>query len=159
MPQTETKERIEFARKCVQRYREDIAEWQAKHTAVHECWLCEDLISDANHLFGRINDLDVWLHETVFRQPDSYNAQADTLLTDLYRGWLEISRTLLPFAEEMGRDYKTVSGLETFRRNVSEAEGILTDDATFFAGENLDRLEQQALAEHQAGRTEPWTIP
>lgn len=159
MPRKETKDRIEFARKGVERYREDVAEWQTTHAAVHECWLCEDLIGEANHLFARITDLDLWLHEMVFREPDSYNAQADALLTDLYRGWLDNSQALLPFAEQMGRDYKAVTGLETFRNNISEAEGILTEDATFFAGESLDRLAQQALAEHQAGHTEPWTVP
>jgi hypothetical protein len=157
MPMTQPQRRIKNAEREVIRFRDDVIQqdWKQQHDALSEdCWAWEDLIAKANFLFDRIMDVDTDIQEYVLTNHLEYDAALQEKLRSLTEDWLNISIQLIPHVERLEQEYGEVEGGHKLRENLSEANGILTDDRDFFGGEDLARMRDEAIDAHRAGRTE-----
>jgi hypothetical protein len=75
----------------------------------------------------------------------------ESIILDQYRGWLNSARLVLKHLDRVERDGGRIESAPRFRKAVQEIEGVLTDDADFFAGEPLEQLGRSALDEHRSG--------
>ncbi len=154
---TQPLRRIESVARDIGRLRDDvILENQDRPIAPFEDrWPWENLVAKANFLFDRIMDLDSAIQELVLTDRVGFDRELDAKVGDLVIGWHETCLDVLPHVDRLIQAGHHVVGAGKFRDNLSEARGILTDDREFFAGDHLDRLQDEAIDAHRAGLTEP----
>lgn len=158
MSQQQIQERVRFATREAQRYREDVEEWKSTCAQAQEaCYAWEDLIAKANFLLSGWLDIDTEMR--LAELGGTLSAQATESLRQRMLGnvgeWLSLSPELLEQIARIEREYGQCDGGEVFRRNVAEAQGILTSDEEFFRSNKLNALRDQAEADYREGRVRP----
>jgi len=152
---TQPRSRIRYAEKEISRFRDDVEDWKRDHHQVQACWAYEDLVAKANFLYTRIIDLDQDIRESFLLQGCEFNPELDRDLSNILSNWLAASLEILPHVGALEKEYSGLDGGDDFRRNVKEAQSILTPDSEFFVGDALIELRDQAVDAHRSGLTEP----
>jgi hypothetical protein len=145
--------RFGYARKRLDRLREDVGEWARDHDHVREVWRCEDLIRDAVQAYESVERMDEDVR-VASAEAGHIPAEYDSDLRALLASWLADARTLIPVLARCEADFEVV-GADGFRRTLREVERILAPDTDTFSGERLATLESRALADFRAGLAEP----
>ncbi len=140
------KERIQFAFREVERYREDVHCWHQR--------VLEDLIAKANFLYVWILKLDEEL-QGLFLSTSNADAQIQEDLRRVLSEWLDASVLALHYANELKTEHSRVEGAEVLETHVKQAWAILTPDDAYFADAELWSLREQAVESHRMGQTEP----
>ena len=157
MSATQTVRRCENAARDVARLREDVTSeeaWIRQHaaaTGADRAW--DDLFAKANFLFDRIVDLDVDLQGYALDHAPEPDAGLLNLTRSLIASWRQACLALRPYLA--GSPSNESGAAARLLENLAEADGILTDDREFFAGDDLARLRDAAIDDHRAGLTEP----
>jgi len=146
--------RIEFTKRQVDRYKDDIQVWEGAHRELAEdCWVCEDLIAGANRLFDRLLNLDIQVQEYVLLERGEAGIQDK--LRAVFSNWLTASLQVLPQAERLERDYGRIAGADELSENVKQAKAMLTPDDEFFSSDKLSLCSGEAIEANRSGLTEP----
>ncbi len=156
MQMTQSIRRIKKTEKEIDRFREDVEDWEKTEDALDEdCRAREDLIAKANFLFGRILALDEDYQEVVLTRDVAFDAGLDESIRSLLNQWFHLSRHLDKDARDVEGGYGVLDGVRDLRRNIRNAASILTPDDAFFRGDRLTALRDAAIDDHRAGLTEP----
>ena len=147
--------RIEYAKREVARYHDDVEDWKKEHDELRKkCWPWEDLVGKANWIFDQVLDVDLNIREAVFKGEIGFDAQLEERVYDVLRQWLEVSIVVTSHIDRLEKEYGSVEGGREFRRRISQAQAMLTPDSKFFGDENLARLRDKALEANARGLTE-----
>jgi hypothetical protein len=157
MPMTQPIDRIQYTETEVDRYKDDVETWKEDHDALaRDCWVWEDLIGKANHLFSRILDLDIQVQDYLFKNCNDVKPDFHEKPRELLRLWLAVSLKVVPRGERLQKDYNSkTDGLGELKEHIEEAKSILTPDDEFFDTDRLSQLRDEAIADHRSGLTEP----
>ncbi len=155
MTSTQPRSRVRYTENEVSRLRTDVAEWKVEHDALSgDCWVWEDLVIKANHVYLRIMELDEDFRDCFLVQGATYDPGLNDAIQKLVRDWHEIAIEILPQVERLERKYKSFEGSVDFRRNFAEVKDILTPDHVFFGGDQLTELRDRAIEANRDGQTE-----
>jgi len=156
---TQPEGRINFNRRQVDLHAQEIKGWsEQQNRSQDDYWVLEDLTASMNFLYGRIKDLDLDVQELALIQKIRFPAQVFQDVRGLFPRWLEAATRLESECAVHSRDFGTVDDLNELRANIRECCGIVTPDSGFFSGEKLDHLASEAIDEHRAGLTEPFSV-
>ncbi|GAC1342247.1 MAG: hypothetical protein NVSMB14_07040 [Isosphaeraceae bacterium] len=157
MSLTQPISRLKYARKEVVRYREDAREfWKNEHDKpAEDFWPWVDLVAKANVLFGKILELDIGIQELLLVDCIEDDEGLEAGSYELLRDWLEVSLEVSPHVDRLATVYGSVDGALDFRKNVRQAQSILTPDDEYFRNDKLAEPRDKAIDDRQAGRTEP----
>lgn len=147
--------RINFAKREVGRYQEDVDDWKPELDQRNtEFWVWEDLVAKANFLFGRILELDTDIQEGVLTGKTEFDEAVDGQVRDVLRQWNEVSVTVLQQVVGLVTTSGDEEGAQVLRANVKQAQSILTSDSEYFSSEQLVQLRDAAIEAHRSGQTE-----
>ena len=148
-------ERIEFALKEVDRYREDVDGWnRGEDEQAIDDRVLEDLIAKANFLFGRILKLDEEIQGFLLANPIADRRLQDAL-RNVLAGWLDTSLVSIGHAVRLKGESGALDGAEQLAANIKQARAILTPDEEFFVADKLWAIRDEAVKIQRAGKTEP----
>ncbi len=153
MSMTQPLERIEFTKRQVNRYKDNM-EWARAHTGLAEaCWVLEDVIAEANYQFERLLKLDIQVQEHVLLERG--DAEMQDRVSAVLNVWLTASLQVLPQTERLEGNYGQIAGADELREHVKEAKAMLTPDDEFFSSDKLlsDRSDE-AIDAYRSGLTE-----
>jgi hypothetical protein len=145
MPVLEPLPRFAFTVKEVQRYKDDVQQWDPRQDS-------GDLVAKALFIFERIKNLDTWIEEYFLADGNEFNREMHEKPRELLRDWLDYSRRVIALVAALQDED---SGIEELRRNIHQAEASLTPDDEFFDSDELADLRDNAIDAHRAGETEP----
>ncbi len=155
MTVTQPMSRVRYTENEVNRLRTDVAEWKEEHDALTgDCWVWEDLVVKANHVYARIMKLDEDFRECVLVQGVTYDPELNSAIQKLVKDWHETAAQILLQVDRLERKYKSFEGSAEFRRNFAEVKDILTPDHIFFGGDQLTDLRDRAIEANRYGHTE-----
>ena len=150
---------LKYAEKEVDRYKEDVEDWKQDHDDLSkDCWLWEDIAAKADFVFHRIILLDQDVREAEFSGKFSRQGSFvdfDRRLTDLLRGWVEVSAQTEPHVVRLASVYCRVDGGHEFLSNLAEARAILTPDNDFFNHDKLIEMRDCSVDTLRSGLAEP----
>ncbi len=118
----------------------------------------EKVIDRGNWLFGAISVIDLNWHTEVYEGKTHYDPAEEAVIVGYYRAWLQPTDDLLTKIGELESQGYPVDGAEEFRANCREARGSLTDDAEFFAGDDLAEMRDRTIDAHREGRTADFNV-
>jgi hypothetical protein len=150
-----TNTRLESVRHFVDHYIAELESWQVEHDDAMRSYALADRASFLVFLIGRIEKLDESIRESYLVKNGAYDDEAEKFESRLYTEWYWEAKRCLIDSEALEKQGGLVEGLAEFRQNVREVAGILTVDADFFAGSDLDNLRDAAVDAHRNGETEP----
>lgn len=105
--------------------------------------------------FEKISMFDEDYRLAAMRGECDYSPSHDADVTSLYGEWLQSCEQYFgDFLELREKGFK-LRNSDAFLKCVSEATGILKDDAEFFSKGNLDELRDRAIDEFRRGECEP----
>lgn len=155
MSKSQPLERIEFAHKEVERYRDDVDDWKQAHDALsNDCWVWEDLIAKASFLYRRMLILDEELQKFLLAEPAA-DGSLQAALRNVLAEWLNTSLLCTGYTDRVRKLHGQVRGAEELIANIKEAQAILTPDDVFFDDPEMWSMRDEAVASHRAGETEP----
>jgi hypothetical protein len=138
----------------------EIKDAAAPPTDASSAVLCFDLadsVSQGVDLFRSINQLDEDWRLMVFGEALPYDAAFENRIGKLYRFWLDTTQAVLAAYERLATTYAArgfdMRPVEALYSAVREVAGLLTDDARFFAHDQLVDLRDAAIDAHQAGHS------
>lgn len=105
--------------------------------------------------FDSASTIDLSWHTGVHEGRFPFDEAMRERIEALYAAVAERGGRLLRHVEFLEGNGHEVNGSARLRDDVSECRGILTDDAEFFDDPRLAELQDQAIAEHRAGLSEP----
>lgn len=156
MLMTQPEGRINFNRRQVDLYSQEIEGWkETRDTLKEDCRFLEDLSASMNFHYGRIKELDLDIQEHAFIKKVRFPVHVFQGVRGLFSQWLGVAKRLEAECAAHSRDFGTVDDLNELRANIRECCDIVTPDSEFFSGEKLDHLASEAIDEHRAGLTEP----
>ncbi len=149
---TQPRRLLDQAAKDVRRYEEDVESWRRDHSSLQlDCWIWEDLISKANHLYGRIRRLDRHVRHADLVLKSHVPAELYDEIDGFIRSWLKHSLFLLGEAERIEREYGGVNEYDEFVDNIRAAKFAVAPDE-FFDNENFIAFRDKAIDEYLAGQ-------
>jgi hypothetical protein len=128
MSTTQPLDRIEFAEREFEEYREYAEAWKQEHDELAtRCWAIEDVISKANYVYDRIASLDAELkkHSTCEDVPEFYVRNQYLL-----RSWFTVSSSLESRALNLEAEYGHVEGADDLRKNIAKAREDIRSSQT-----------------------------
>lgn len=159
MAVTRPMSRLKYTETEVHRLRTDVDEWKESHDLLTgDCWVWEDLVAKANHVFVKIIDFDEDVRDSVMNRGLSYDPELNAAIHKLLRDWNSTALQILPQVERLEKDYRSFDGSDEFRRHLTEAKDILTPDHVFFSADQLASMRDQAIEEDRTGLTEPFHV-
>jgi hypothetical protein len=170
MPTAQPFIRIELAEKEIVRFREDLEDWKRRHQELAEdCWFWEDMAGKANYVFQQIARSAPYIQKLAEEQNDAVVREVYVRNRHVLKAWLEMAQRVRREMERLESEYGEVSGAESLREHVAEAErklhtprpvtidettgAILETDGTQFLFAGVTEQEVlNALEEERAGR-------
>lgn len=147
-----------LVRRETELYRDTSVFSMQDHIEAMACFDIQELLAKGIRAFEAICSFDEWYREGVFSGKIKYEAEHEEFVKDLYRVWSEPCKEVLSKLEKVKRDGFRPDHEEAFRACCLEVQGILTDDATFFAHNELVELRDAALDQHARGETNEWAL-
>jgi hypothetical protein len=144
----------------VEHYQHQLEGWEKDHEELKAgLWKVEDWIGTYGGFYRSIERLERDLWADVDRDPRSNNFDPVAVVNPLLETWLEGATRLVRLAEPLVQQYGSVEGLDALRERCKQVEIELSrsEDGPFTMSDELIALQDQAIADFHAGRTEPMT--
>ena len=128
-------------------------QWKANHLNAMACWEFGDLLLYCVEAFDRINREDEGYRQEVFNGNAEHSGEIEEAHGNFYVKWYSACKPFEATLANYQQDGHVVEYADRFLQCLRETEGILTDDATFFADDTLADLRDQAIDDHKKGET------
>ena len=128
-------------------------QWRENHLEAMSCWKFGDLLLFCVETFERINREDESWRLEVLQGREKHDDAVDEACAKTYAKWFHICKRFESVLRQFQQQGHDVEHADRFVQCLSEAEGVMTDDATFFAGDHLAALRDSAIDEHRRGDT------
>lgn len=129
-------------------------QWKANHINALACWDFEDWLRFCVEAFERINRQDEGWRRSVFSGEQAYSAEAEAELLRLFHDWSVLCQNFLPALAHFEQRFGRIENAAEFRSCLAEAQGVLTDDVTFFDGPTIAPLRDSAIEAHRRGEVD-----
>ena len=122
MSLTRPANRIEYAKREVARYREDVDGWKQGHECFEQdCWVWEETFLKANFIFSLILKLDVEVQKHILIDRSS-DIDLQEVLCAVLAQWLEASLKWQKHAIRLGHEYGVVEGTNELGENIRQCK-------------------------------------
>jgi len=123
--------------------------WKIDHDAAMKCYDLEEMLWVGNGIFDAITQFDENYRARCFAGVTEYDTNHPNTIKEAYAWWLRPSKKIRADIEKCLQRFGHVENSEGFLSRCREAEGILTEDASFFTG--LVNLRDEAIDDLRAG--------
>jgi len=150
---TKSSRAFKVVRNALGSYQIEAEEWKRDHFVAMKCFEFEDFLLVGIGLFDAITDYDERHRARVLSGETEFDPEHSELIKEAYRWWLKPCREIRVEIEKFRKQFGEVKNSDKFLSRCREAEGLLTDDAVFFSGEDMITLRDAAIDDHRAGDT------
>ncbi|QDT67078.1 hypothetical protein [Calycomorphotria hydatis] len=146
--------RIERLQNSAMDFANDVEQWQVDHELAMICYDVEEKLAVGLCIYGIVNDLDEAYRLAVAEGELEYLESFDETMLTIFGWWLRPCDKLIREINYLQDKGHTIERADEFITATREVRGILTPDDQFFTGKTLTELCDQAIDDHQAGKTE-----
>lgn len=133
--------------------------WRDQHEIVMLCFDYEELLSDSDHIYGRICDLDNDWRLSVLKDVIPYDVVFEKSIEGLFAKWVTVSDKIVKLHDDrLGQDYAAhgfdVGPVEKLRKSVEEVRASMQPDKEFFCRDQTFEMADEAIELLESGDVE-----
>ena len=128
--------------------------WKVRHTkAMNDCDRFEKWLADMVERFQLLSKLDEMWNAAVAQGSVEYDEADEREIRDYYRQWLDKAESLSVGLRSYLDAAFTFPHTSAFQECLEAGRGVCMDDATFFSGDELVELRDDAIDSNRRGET------